>query len=177
MWLKCTTIPGTGNFFVCETVKTHSIAPATPSGPVTQVHLLLPNTYPVSPSKSEIKAWLKRERHSRKWLGEQCGVEKRTVDNWLSSPKEIPHATLALIARLMEDDENQPGKNPRAPARDQYFSLEVDIEMFRSFSKAALAAGLTLEDWVIQICQDAVEANPPATGPEKDGGPRPPGLN
>lgn len=110
------------------------------------------------PTKDNIKKWLKRFGHSREWLGEQCSVEKRTVDNWLSSPKEMTDQTLSLIARLMADDEAEEAqrKQLKLPA-NQIFSLEVKLEDFRRYSRAALAAGLTLEDWAIVECNRAAK--------------------
>lgn len=119
-----------------------------------------------TPTKDEIKAWLKAYNHTREWLGEQCGgVSKRAVDNWLSSPREIPDGTLALIRRLMEDDQASEAERLRkANPTNQLFSVEVDIHRFRAYCAAALAAGLTLEDWVRLECDKAANLNQPAQG-------------
>lgn len=114
----------------------------------------------MTPTKDQIKVWLKKFNHSREWLGEQCGnIKRRTVDNWLSSPQEIPDATLSLIARLIADDEaaDLRRKQLMIPA-NQVFSLEVSLDDFRRFSRAALAAGLTLEEWAIEECDKAARA-------------------
>lgn len=50
----------------------------------------------------EIKNWLKKHNLSRAWLGEQCWVQKKTVDGWLSSGKNIPDSKLDKIIKLME---------------------------------------------------------------------------
>ena len=130
--------------------------------------------YPVSmnPSKEDIKEWLKTTARSREWLAAQCGnISKRTVDNWLSSPKEIPLATLALIGRLMEDDRRaEEHRRKRQDPQPQIFSVEVDLATFRDYSRAAQEARLTLEEWVIHTCDaevgrlahDKVIALPPA---------------
>ena len=113
----------------------------------------------MQPTKDEIKAWLKTAGHSRSWLGEQCGgITKRTVDNWLSSPQEIPAGSLALIARLMaEDDAAEAARLRRAAgAEAQIFSVEVDLPTFRAYNKAALDRNLTIEQWVIQTCDEEV---------------------
>ncbi len=118
----------------------------------------------MNPTKDQIKLWLKTNGHSREWLGQQCGkITKRTVDNWLSSPQEIPSGTLSLIAHLMADDEA--AEIQRAKLQDianQVFSLEVSLEDFRAFSKSALAAGMTLEDWTIHACNQAAAASKPS---------------
>jgi SOS-response transcriptional repressor LexA len=126
----------------------------------------------MNPSKEDIKEWLKTTGRSRDWLAFQCGnISKRTVDNWLSSPKEIPLATLALIGRLMEDDRQaDEDRRKRQDPQPQIFSVEVDLASFRDYSRAALEANLTLEEWVIHTCdaevgrlaRDKVIALPPA---------------
>lgn len=57
------------------------------------------------PKKDEIKEWLRKTNRSRAWLGDECGVKLGTVNNWLCTQANIPHATRALIARMMADDE------------------------------------------------------------------------
>jgi SOS-response transcriptional repressor LexA len=123
------------------------------------------------PTRQEIKAWLKDSPASagsgprdRAWLGRECGVAKRTVDNWLSATnQEIPAAALALIARLMADDRAAPSL-PQGPQRpisqspSQPFLIEVDLDTFRGYNRAALARGLTIEDWIIRTCDDEVAA-------------------
>lgn len=110
-----------------------------------------------TPTKEEIKAWLKAYNHTREWLGEQCGgVSKRAVDNWLSSPRDIPDGTLTLIRRLMDDDQREEADRLRkSNPTNQLFSVEVDLPRFRAYCAAALAARLTLEDWVKIECDKA----------------------
>ena len=111
---------------------------------------------PMKPSKEDIKEWLKTTGRNRQWLADQCGnISKRTVDNWLSSPKEVPLATLALIRRLIEDDRlagigRRKGQDEPQP---QIFGVEVDLATFRDYSRAALEARFTVEEWVIHACE------------------------
>lgn len=100
--------------------------------------------------KDRIKNWLDEFSHSREWLAQQVDVKKRTVDNWLSSPQEIPSSKVKLIEKLIEADETAAAlrKQQLAPP-NQLFSVEIDLETFRAYSAAALAAGLTLEQWAI----------------------------
>lgn len=103
------------------------------------------------PSKEDIKDWLKHRSRNREWLGERLGTSKKTVDNWLSTAKEIPVGKLRLIAELMQDDVQQDQNTARKNSpQNQIFSVEVDLETFRSYNKAALAAGLTIEEWAVQ---------------------------
>lgn len=63
-------------------------------------------------SKEGIKSWLaSHPERDRNWLAEKCEVEKRTVDNWLSSPQNIPSKAVLIIEGLMRADaETQPGR-------------------------------------------------------------------
>lgn len=119
----------------------------------------------MQPTRQEIKAWLKDSPvgpRDRAWLGRHCGVAKRTVDNWLSATnQEIPAAALALIARLMADDRALPSlpqspNRPIAQSPNQPFLIEVDLDTFRGYNRAALARGLTIEEWIIRTCDDEV---------------------
>lgn len=114
-----------------------------------------------TPTKDEVKAWLKAYNHSREWLGQQCGgVSKRAVDNWLSSPRDIPDGTLTLIRRLMDDDQREEAERLRKTnPTNQLFSVEVDLHRYRAYCCAALAARLTLEDWVRLECDKAAQSN------------------
>ena len=109
-------------------------------------------------SKDSIKAWLKTHSRDREWLAAQTFVVKKTVDNWLSSPKEIPSDKLSLISRLMQDDiaaeaQRQQQLDPVA----QVFSLEVSLPEFRAHSAAAKHHGQTLEEWAIEELNRAAE--------------------
>jgi hypothetical protein len=60
------------------------------------------------------------------------------------------------MARLIEDDTAAALQRGRLQQlANQIFSLEVSLEDFRRYSRAALAAGLTLEDWAIEECNRA----------------------
>ena len=113
--------------------------------------------------KKEIKAWLRASGRDREWLGGQLGVAKKTVDNWLSSPKEIPTGKLTLIQRLMQDDAAAEARRSLALLpQSQIFSLEVDLPTYRAYSAAALADQRTLEQWAIHELNQAA-ANAPAS--------------
>jgi len=100
--------------------------------------------------KEQIKAWLKAHNRDREWLGQQLDTEVKTVHNWLSSSRPIPEAKLALIKRLMADDEAaELRRKQQLDPIAQVFSLEVDLPTFRAYSAAAKAHHLTIEEWSI----------------------------
>lgn len=109
--------------------------------------------------KDEIKAWLKQHGRTRDWLAVQCYVSKKTVDNWLSSPKIIPDDKQALIRRLMADDEaaEQRQAQQRLP-QNQIFSLEVTLTQHRRYAEAARKRQKTVEQWSIEELDAAAEA-------------------
>lgn len=112
----------------------------------------------MQPSKDEIKAWLKNTQRSRGWLAAQFGdTKKKTVDNWLSSNQDIPIGVLTSIGRMMEDDRRAEDTRLREVTGDtQIFSIQVDLQTFRAYNRAAVAQRLTLEEWVIRTCDDEV---------------------
>lgn len=57
----------------------------------------------MTPTKADIKKWLKTSGKSREWLAEQCGVDKRTVDLWLSISRKVPSKAILIIQRLMAE--------------------------------------------------------------------------
>lgn len=108
--------------------------------------------------KDQIKDWLKAFNHDRPWLAEQIGVKPRTVDNWLSSPQVIPEGKIALIKRLIQDDEDaESARRQKLQPTAQLFSLEVDLTTFRRYTYCASAQGLMLEQWAIQELNNAAE--------------------
>jgi SOS-response transcriptional repressor LexA len=117
--------------------------------------------YPaMHPTKEQIKEWLKRFHHSREWLGKQCGgVSKRAVDNWLSSPREIPESTLYLIVRLMEDDRVAEEERLRSGDPPQsHLVLRLNVDEFEAWNRAALAKRQIVTDWAVSAIRAAYEA-------------------
>ncbi len=120
-------------------------------------------------TKERIKDWLKAFGHTREWLAGECDVSVKTVNNWLSSPQDIPAAKLRLIERLTQEDEAaEAARRQKLIPTAQVFSLEVDLPTFRSYSAAALAHGQTLEQWAINELNTAAElsmSDPKAEAP------------
>lgn len=111
----------------------------------------------MNPSKEDIKAWLKNEKHSREWLGNQCGgLQKRAVDNWLSSPREIPAGSLEIIRRLMADDEEK-RKNKADPLH--HLIVTVPLEEFRTWEHAAVLKQTTTTDYCVEAIREAYQAD------------------
>ena len=52
-------------------------------------------------SAAQIKDWLSSTGNDRKWLGDQCHVEKSTVDGWLSAGRSIPKPAFSILKTLM----------------------------------------------------------------------------
>lgn len=106
----------------------------------------------------QIKAWLKKFGHDRYWFAEKMSSHKRTIDNWLSAGQAIPAAKLALITRLMADDEAAEARRKQQydPVA-QVFSLETDLATFRAYSQAAKHHQLTLEEWCISELNSAAD--------------------
>lgn len=113
------------------------------------------------PTKEQIKDWLKRFGHSREWLGKQCGdIKRRTVDNWLSSPQEIPESTLFLIARLMDDDRIK--EEERVRTQDipmSHLVLKLESNEFDCWSRAALSRNKIVSDWVVDSIREMYQAH------------------
>lgn len=55
----------------------------------------------MTPTKEDVKKWLKAIGKDRFWLAEQCGTTKRTVDDWLSTGRAIPAKAVLVIQQLM----------------------------------------------------------------------------
>lgn len=106
----------------------------------------------------EIKAWLKRIGKSREWLGEKCGVSKRSVDNWLSTGTPIPYAKWQTIERLMHESGDLPAPPPPPPAGTLDFSgvqivaFPVTAQEMAEIEQAAELSGMTPQEF----CRKAV---------------------
>jgi hypothetical protein len=93
----------------------------------------------MTPTKDEIKAWLKRFGHSREWLGNACGgVSKSTVNNWLSTSISIPESSLHLIARLIADDESAEKQRQQSSQLQSHLVIKVDVDEFNAWENIAI---------------------------------------
>jgi hypothetical protein len=114
----------------------------------------------MNPTKDEIKSWLKREGHSREWLGIQCGnIKRRTVDNWLSSPQEIPEGALFLIARLMAEDAQRAATAATAADPQSHLVLRVALDEYERWEQAALLHTTTVSSYCLEAIREAYQAD------------------
>ncbi len=108
--------------------------------------------------KSDVKAWLKAIKRNRDWLAEECGVKKRTADNWLSSSQPISTQATRLIERLMAQypaTDSIPATPPNAA--DNAITLTVDDATFDAWNKAATAEGKLLRQWCVDVINESLE--------------------
>jgi len=107
-------------------------------------------------SKEAVKEWLSnhadRDRH---WLAEKCGTEKRTVDNWLSSPQPIPAKATLIIRQLMIEDSERERAASGVPPMS--IVLEVDGETFDRYNHAATARDMIIRKWAIWVLDEAAK--------------------
>ncbi len=108
-------------------------------------------------TQETVKAWLaKYPDRDRSWLADQCGAEKGTVDNWLSTARGIPSKAILIIEGLMRQDaEIEPVKqvelvNLPASCTSAQFSLYV-----RAYKHSDLEH---FNDWITSRLDDAAEA-------------------
>jgi hypothetical protein len=105
----------------------------------------------VPSDKEAIKEWLRENGRDRSWLAQACGVGKRTVDNWLSSPRAIPHKALRIIEQLMSEHTGSTLQN---------LVLQVDPPTFERYNRAAMSRGLTITAWAVDTLNRAARAYP-----------------
>jgi hypothetical protein len=109
------------------------------------------------PTKDDIKAWLKKHGHSREWLGIKCGgLMKRAVDNWLSSPRDIPASSLEIIRRLMAEDAQRAATDADPQS---HLVLRVALEEYERWEQAALLQTTTLSNYCLEAIREAYQAD------------------
>jgi len=105
----------------------------------------------VPSDKEAIKEWLRENGRDRNWLAQACGVGKRTVDNWLSSPRAIPHKASRIIEQLISGQSGQALQN---------LVLHVDPPTFERYNRAAMGRGLTITEWAVDALNRAARLYP-----------------
>lgn len=102
--------------------------------------------------KERIKDWLKEQGFTRDWLAARCGVEVKTVNNWLSSPRPIPAKAILILHQLMEATAESVQTEPT-----NVLIVKIDDHRFDAYSAKALEEGFTLRNWVINSLDEAAE--------------------
>ncbi len=71
----------------------------------------------MTPTKGDVKYWLKAIGKNRDWLAMECGTEKGTVNNWLSPSGPFPASAMLKIQSLTVSIQN--GSTGRRTCPDQ----------------------------------------------------------
>jgi len=96
-------------------------------------------------NSKEIISWLKAIQEDRFWLAESCGVQKRTVDNWLSSSRSIPRKAQLIIKALMV---SKPGSTVAIAGVSQNLVLHFSEKEFESICDIARVLEVSPVQWV-----------------------------
>lgn len=86
----------------------------------------------MAPTKEEIKKWLKGSGMTREELAKKCGVNKRTVDLWLSSARGVPAKSLLIIQRLMQGEDDSL-KRIHLPLSEEQWAIVCEAMKGQSF--------------------------------------------
>jgi hypothetical protein len=99
----------------------------------------------MNPTREEIKRWLSlHPKRDREWLAMKCGTAKRTVDNWLSTKKEIPAKAVRIIGALMrEDAEREKVKHEQMT----HLLIPATVAEFEAWQRAALEKKQIVTEW------------------------------
>src|SRR5690625_4346050 len=107
-------------------------------------------------TKESVQKWLDHHRHTRDWLAEKTGVTRRTVDNWLVSPRPIPAKAIPIIQRLMEEDARSEQLASMTPSS---LVLHFSKEDFRKIQQAALNKNTVTDEWAERELLALAETN------------------
>lgn len=91
-----------------------------------------------------IKSWLKHNQKDRKWLADQCGVHKQTVDGWLSANRPISAPSAKIIRGIISKGGG--ALNPR-----------LTLEQYQQAQAAANSKNLSLEEWIAELIKSAIK--------------------
>lgn len=124
------------------------------------------------PTTERIKEWLGELGKDREWLGKTLGVSKRTVDNWLSSPIEIPPRKLKRIGELMDTEPSATSilRQPLliTPSKTQFNRWnsawkQSDFETLEEWALSGLDA-MAAEYFSIKVADEPNPQSPAAQG-------------
>lgn len=102
-------------------------------------------------TKETVLKWLAKTRRSRETLAVQCGVKRRTVDNWLVSSQPIPAKAVPVIMNLMAKDAEDERIQQSTP---QNLVLTLSESEFNAICDRALEKGQRPNDWAKGVLVD-----------------------
>lgn len=84
----------------------------------------------MTPSKEQIKSWLKTIGKDREWLAKQCGAKsKRTVEKWFETKGIVPAKAILKINELMLQTQYQSSIQPsNLPNQDNRGKMELRLD-------------------------------------------------
>lgn len=103
-------------------------------------------------SRDEVKAWLKRINRDRRWLADEAGVSKNTVNNWFSGSTPMPTKARRIIELLMGSISTgtRLTEQPRVS-----LVLEIEPANFDSYNQAASAKHMGVREWASTVLDQA----------------------
>ncbi|MEY3895596.1 MAG: hypothetical protein RLZZ214_1115 [Verrucomicrobiota bacterium] len=108
-------------------------------------------------TQETVKAWLaKYPDRDRSWLADQCGAEKGTVDNWLSTARGIPSKAILIIEGLMRQDAEI---EPSQPVELVNLPVQCTPDQFDRYTRAFRHSEQEhFRDWITTRLDDAAQA-------------------
>ena len=109
----------------------------------------------MTPTKGDVKHWLKAIGKNRDWLAMECGTEKGTVNNWLSPSGPFPASAMLKIQSLMSQYKTVRPEDQ--PVQTNRLVLEITEERMRKYERAASEKGVPLRQWLTDLADEAAE--------------------
>ena len=116
----------------------------------------------MTPTKGDVKNWLKAIGKDRDWLARECGTEKGTVNNWLSPSGPFPSNAILKIHSLMS--QYGPVQPENEAIQTNRLVLEITEERMRKYERAASEKGVPLRQWLTELADQAADARQLRTG-------------
>lgn len=110
----------------------------------------------MTPTKGDVKHWLKSIGKNRHWLAEQCGTEKGTVNNWLSPSGPFPATAMLKLQALMSQykPELSESNDTILPHR---IILDISEDRMKQYEQIASEQGISLRQWLTEQADQAVK--------------------
>ena len=109
----------------------------------------------MTPTKGDVKNWLKAIGKDRDWLARECGTEKGTVNNWLSPSGPFPSNAILKIHSLMS--QYGPAQPENEAIQTNRLVLEITEERMRKYERAASEKGVPLRQWLTELADQAAD--------------------